>query len=347
MLFPLIILTCGATVELGPDTFNPRNAPPFEGQKIDHYRLNAMTKGEPVVLDSIHTAWLSAKGEILIFNHQINKEVDRISGKDPITGFAYANHNFYWTESEREKNLVRYDNSTGKEKWREKGGQYSVRPLISGNSCIFTQVNGVVTALTADSGKALWEANVPGRVFASPQLHDSTIYVGTDQGQISALRLSDGHELWKVDIKKAAMLLAYEQGRLYAGTYSGEMLAIDPAQYTILWRIETGAQVRHVPLIIGGEAFWANSAGELYKINTSTGEYRQLDHLNVPIGGAPASASDGILYPGLDETLYLLNQNSGEILQKVKFDGRLRSTPLFIDNRWYVAVEDHWLYAVE
>ena len=347
ILFPLALLACGSTVKLGPDTYAPHQAPPFDGRKLDQFRLNAMTKGEPVVLDSVHSAWLSAKGEILIFDHQANKEVDRISGKGPITGFAYQQHNFYWTETEREKNVVRYDNTTGKEVWRVRGGTYSTSPLVSGNLCIFTQVNGLLTALAVDSGTVVWDVRTPGRVFTTPVLHDSTLFLGNDQGRIAAYHLADGEKRWSVDVRSPVMVMAFRQDRLYAGTFSGEMVAVDPATRTIRWRIETGAQVRQAPLVTGTDAFWANSGGALYKINTTTGEFRRLDRLKVPIGGAPALSEAGLLYAGLDGNLYLLNQQTGKIEKTVPFDGRLRSTPLFIEHHWYVAVEDHWLYALD
>ncbi len=343
----LLVLSCGSVAELRRETYIPPPAPPFQGEKIREYRINNMPRAEPVILDSVHTAWLSAKGEILLFNHQENKVAQVIKGKGPITGFAYRDGNFVWTEANREKNVVRFSNDTTEEVWRIVSGKYVVPPLIADSLYLLAQVNGTITAVGYDSGKVRWTGKVPGRIFADPRTDDSTLFVVTDSGHLHAFQVGTGEILWETNLHSPALVMSLDDRYIYLGTYQGEFIAVDRSDSTRRWRIKTESQVRNRPLITTDFLYWTNTGGALYRIRKATGEYTRLYRLFEPFAGAPARTDQGLLLSGLDKMLYHLNSETGEVLQKLELDGRLRSTPLYMRNRWIVAMEDHWIYALE
>lgn len=343
----LLLLSCGSVAELSRETYIPPSSPPFQGEKIGEYRIDNMPRGEPVILDTAHTAWLSAKGEILIFNHRENDVVQVIKGKDPITGFAYRDGNFLWTEAKRDKNVVRFNNDSTKEVWRITGGSYSVPPLIADSLCLLAQVNGTITAVGYDSGKVRWTEKLSGRIFTSPLVDDSTYFASTDAGHLYAFHPGTGEILWETQIQAPVLVMSLDERYIYAGTYHGEFIAVNRSDRTIRWRIQTESQVRNRPLITTDFLYWTNTGGTLYRIRQATGEYTRLNRLSVPVAGSPARTDQGLLLSGLDKMLYHLNSETGEVLQTLELDGRLRSTPLYMRNRWIVAMEDHWIYALE
>ncbi|HKJ67599.1 MAG TPA: PQQ-binding-like beta-propeller repeat protein [bacterium] len=341
------ILSCGSVAELSRETYIPPSSPPFHGEKIGEFRIESMSTGEPVVLDPVHTAWLSGKGEILIFNHRENDMAQVIKGKDPITGFAYRDGNFVWTEVNRDKNVVRFSNDLTEEVWRITSGSYAAPPLIADSLCLLAQVNGRINAVGYDSGKVHWTEKLSGRIFTSPLVDDSTYFVSTDAGHLYALHVETGAILWEVRIEAPVWVMSLDDRALYLGTYQGEFVAVDRSEHTIRWRVQSESQVRNRPLITTEYLYWTNTGGEVYRIRKATGEYTRLTRLIVPIAGAPARTDRGLLLSGLDKVLYHLDSETGEVLQKIELEGRLRSTPLYMRNRWIVAMEDHWIYALE
>jgi outer membrane protein assembly factor BamB len=141
--------------------------------------------------------------------------------------------------------------------------------------------------------------------------------------------------------------MVQENNSLYLGTFQGEMVSLDIGSQEINWRIKTGFQVRNPPLVDNSEIYWANVNGELFKIYRDTGEFQRLVWLKIPTSGSPVKTQNGLLLAGEDMILYRINTENGSILTRTEFDGRLRSTPIFIQKRWFIAVEDHWLYEIQ
>jgi outer membrane protein assembly factor BamB len=91
-------------------------------------------------------------------------------------------------------------NKQGKLRWRDNIGNPSYAPpLLTSNVFLVSALNGVLYALSSDSGKLLWEyvvpasltkkiaPSAPAQVDSAPILDAGTLYVLSDDGSLSAL----------------------------------------------------------------------------------------------------------------------------------------------------------------
>lgn len=342
----LFLLACGHSIRLGENAPEITTIPDFTGEKGERHRLTEINILPPIVLDSVHTAWLSADGQIQIFHHGKGKEVERIDGKTEITNLAYQSKDFYWIEHEGKRRFVRFNSTRGNEVWRIEGFPSAVNPVLWQGRCIFFGVGGKVQAVDNANGQTAWTITLNSRIFVDPVRTESGLLISGDEGTLYLIDPSDGAIRWKRTLQEPALAMNSIDGQIYLGTHNGRMIAFDPGVKSIRWEVDTAYPVRDIPIRIQQYLYWTNTAGELYKIRVSSGAAELLRHLQTPVESPPIQAGNGILFAGLDGMLYYLNPETGSVNTRVKFDGRLRSAPLFFRDKWYVSVEDHWIYEV-
>jgi outer membrane protein assembly factor BamB len=96
-------------------------------------------------------------------------------------------------------------------------------------------------------------------LIAQPLAVGNVIFVFDADGDVHALKATDGSRLWsrKTRPKHATEQnlgggIAYDAGKLYVSTFYGEVLALDPANGAVLWRQPLAYPARTSPTVAGG-----------------------------------------------------------------------------------------------
>ena len=77
-------------------------------------------------------------------------------------------------------------------------------------------------SIRRDTGEAVWTFATRGKVQGSPVVAADTVIVGSDDGRIYLLQLSDGRERWSYEIGKPVHgSVAVVQGRFVIGSDDG------------------------------------------------------------------------------------------------------------------------------
>ncbi len=342
-----LLMACGHSLELGDLTPVGTELPEFAGVKGERHRMTEINVQPPIPLDSIHTAWLSADGEIQIFNHRQGKEIGRFDGKMEITNVAYRDGVFFWIEEEGKNNLVRLNAITGKEEWRIPGFPAAVNPLLWKKLCLFFGANGKILAVNRETGETVWEKQLGGGVFQNPLVTEDGVLIPGDRGMLYLVDPTDGEIRWRHKIPSPVLIMDLHMGRIYLGTHDGRMIAFNPGTQTVLWEVRTDYPVRDIPLVNGGDVYWTNTAGQLFKIREQSGEAEFFYPFRTPLESPPVQCRNGLLFAGSNGVLSLLDTENGTVTTTLEFDGRLRSVPLYYSGKWYIIVEDHWIYEMD
>lgn len=204
--------------------------------------------------------------------------------------------------------LYALDRSDGTEAWRvDTGGPVRSTPAVANGTVYVGNDDGRVLAVDAESGEPEWDHSVGGRVRGSPAVADGRVHVGSGDGAVYAIDAADGEQVWafeepeeRVDTAPAVATDESETGlRVYVGSEDGRVYAIDGISGTEAWSFQTGEG---------------------------------------PVTGSPAVA-DGRVYVGggIDEQLYALAADSGEVAWQYDTDGSTVTSPAVVDGRVYVA----------
>ena len=132
--------------------------------------------------------------------------------------------------------------ATGAQQWTYTLGGEIHGPLAYFNQRIFVaSTNGDLVALKLD-GTEDWKVNLGAPILGGPAVDGTRqrLYIGTDDGTLYALRLSDGSEAWRYtppppdDAPIVASPAVDANGNVYFANWAGKLYKLDP-QGNFLW----------------------------------------------------------------------------------------------------------------
>jgi outer membrane protein assembly factor BamB len=206
----------------------------------------------------------------------------------------------------------------------------------------------------------------PSRGWSGPMVDGNILYVGTIDGQVVALDLTEGEPdlAWAKDIgvdtggggflncgRVSQPMGIYgvplvKDGKLYVGGYDGDVLYIRIDDGSMSDRFETRGAIAG-SLVADEERLYVGSAdGRLYALSLDLREewsFKTGDKI-----WSDAVVSDGVVYIGsADHRLYALEAESGTEIWHFEADGAIMSTPLVHEGTVYIGACDRKFYAVE
>lgn len=121
------------------------------------------------------------------------------------------------------------DSATGELRWRFDTGNWTPSFLGAGDVVYFSSANTLVFALSANTGKPIWQFNIPKGTFNylldAPVLLDDKLYFLTQQGDFFALDAVSGELLWQTatEVSTARTSPAISNGWLVIGDIEGKV----------------------------------------------------------------------------------------------------------------------------
>lgn len=126
---------------------------------------------------------------------------------------------------------------------------------------------------------------------------EESAYVGTYEGHIARVALSDGDVLWRVDLRAPVSGGVTRFGEhIFAGTADGEVFALNRHNGSLVWRQRVSTKVASAPLVQDGLVIFTTLNNRTYALAIEDGE-RIWTHSSVPVAlvvqGASTPTSNG------------------------------------------------------
>lgn len=155
--------------------------------------------------------------------------------------------------------------------------------IQSGETLVVLDSASVLHALRAQTGAEVWHASVSAvpvdlndpslPTISSPVLDGESVYVGSLDHAIYAVRLSDGAPRWKtLTHGKVLSSPAVSDGVVYVGSSDGYLYALDARDGSVKWKYLTGAAVNSSPAVAVGVVYVASDDHYLYTLDAATGK---------------------------------------------------------------------------
>lgn len=163
-----------------------------------------------------------------------------------------------------------------------------------------------------------------GRVFTIDSNSRLTATSAANGGQIFSVSLAPAGE--NADAANGGGL-AYGDGRLYATTGFGELVALDPASGGIAWRQKFAAPVSGAPVVQGGTIYVTGRDGAAWAVNAADGVVKWVhtglrQGTGILGGTAPALSGNEVIVPYSSGQVMAINRTSGEITWQGAVAGR-------------------------
>jgi len=203
------------------------------------------------------------------------------------------------------------------------GGAIWSSPAVDGSSLYFGSNDGNMYALKADNGKSLWEKKTGGWVMGRPTIEGEYLYVLSDDGFLYKLGKKTGKTVWQFD------------------THGGGVKRDMPPNASALDCLGASATVAGYTVYIG------SGDKNFYAVDTKTGREKWRFETKDIIRSTPAVAGGTVFFGSGDHNVYALDAKTGTLKWKVDTFREVVSSPLVVDGTVYIGSRSSNLYALD
>jgi eukaryotic-like serine/threonine-protein kinase len=187
-------------------------------------------------------------------------------------------------------------------------------PVFRGDN----QLSGLSTSKLPEQPALLWAFKADGRIKSSPVVISNQVLIGTGEGQVLAVSVTNGSKLWAFNALSsvdAPPMVA--EGKVFFGNAEGSFYALSLADGRLLWTNTTGGQIAGSANWIsgrngqGGGVVVGSYDNKLYCFEAATGKIRWTFETQNYINGTPAVGNDQIVFGGCDGLLHIVSAIDG------------------------------------
>jgi len=183
-----------------------------------------------------------------------------------------------------------------------------------------------------ENGSLLWKFPTSEPLWARPATDNACecIFLTSMDRHVYAIDAQTGNLKWRSDDLEGAIVgtPAFSiEGRLYVGTFSNEMIALDINNGDIIWRYGTENWVWSGPSQDNGVLYFGDLGGNLYALDSSDGTELWKTKPNDKIVGTPLVIDDMIVFTTEADTVYAVDKVGNPIWNQT-IGGRIFSSPV-------------------
>lgn len=185
-------------------------------------------------------------------------------------------------------------------------------------------------------GNLKWKLKTAGKVFSSPIVYHSAVYIGSEDHHLYAIDKITGKLLWKFETGGAVHSSpAIYKNVVYFGSYDGFYYAVNAVTGKLKWKFHTGGEKK-----VGAKGLWTMKPASQYMDD-------QYDFfLSSPVLGVEGKAPT-LYFGSSDGNLYALNALTGKKKWAFKTKGLIHTSPALYRGNLYFGSWDTFLYAID
>jgi outer membrane protein assembly factor BamB len=207
--------------------------------------------------------------------------------------------------------------------------------------------SGYSTSSSPMTNQTLWGFATGNSVLSSPAVAGGIVYVGSNEGGISALDAFTGNRIWNNIIPSmASSSPAIANGVVYTGSQAGNMYALNALNGSIIWTYVMGGAVLSSPSVADGVVYVGSGDRNVYALNSSTGNKIWSYKTGDQVWSSPAVV-DNIIYIGSEDgNVYALDATTGTKIWNYSTGRSVWSSPAVFGGFVYVGSQNGNVYAL-
>ena len=218
--------------------------------------------------------------------------------------------------------------------------------FIGNAECHATRGGGELVALSPETGRVRWRRAI-GPSESSPLVADGLVYVGDQDGRVSAFASRTGRLRWSFDTGapiKASPSLAY--GRIYIGNYAGEFLALDARSGRLIWRSRGYGHFYSTAAVTAGRVYVGSLDGHLYAFSARSGALLWSFGAGSYVYASPAVWRGLVLFGSYDHAFYAVSGGTGSLRWTFRAGASISGAASVVDGLVYFSSFDRRTYAL-
>ena len=194
----------------------------------------------------------------------------------------------------------------------------------------------------------LWRFDSGGELYSSPAIAQNRLFIGSKSGFLYALDATTGDELWSVDLGQYIVRSTPALWRDRVYVTDGyELIALDAASGQEVWTKSISFSGTTSPTIWGNSIFVAGQLGGVYAFDVETGEQRWHIQVNGLVFASP-TVTDGHVYVANDKgEVVSIDPKNGQIHWRFTAEGGIFAPIAVAKERVYFSTNDGITYSLE
>src|SRR3954451_18988437 len=209
-------------------------------------------------------------------------------------------------------------------------------------------LTGVSQANVPNSIKTLWTYEAGDSIDSSAAIVGSTVFVGSQKGDLVALSLENGSVYWKFSTGAAIgeSSPAYSNGVVYIGDLNGWLNALNASDGKKVWAFKTNGEIKSSPVVVGDQVLIGSYDETLYCLSARNGSFRWKFKTNGPVHSTP-SISDGMAFiAGCDELFRAIRISDGKEVFNVSSGAYTGASPALREGSAFYGTFDNEVLSV-
>jgi len=224
------------------------------------------------------------------------------------------------------------DKETGDPNWKPEdipvlSEKLWTTPVVEGDVIYVSTFDGHIYTLSTEAGNLLpWNFEAEVGFVSSPMLYEDTIFVGSFNHELYAIKIGSDKPLWKFSPPGGNWFWAtpvVKDGVVYAGCLDGKIYAITAETGEQLWGFDTESPIVSSPVLVDDLLVVAAESGDIYVFDTNVKPNDKAMmpvksiSIDVPVRGS-LCVQEGVVYVrAQDNCLYALDIEKGWINWKL------------------------------
>ncbi len=304
----------------------------------------------PLMVDGF--IWVGTrKGEVHAIREETGKGVGaRVFGEAIEGGMQLIGRLLLVPVARGRDALVAFDVVTGRVQWRFRSSPVEAGVLADGSRAFVADVRGTVYGLEPHGGRLLWQyaPDSVRYVRASPVALDShRLAVAYDTGEVVALSMTDGREVWRTSVGAPVWRTPSVAGAyLFVPTTRGRCVALHVRTGAQVWvyRTEDPRVKFTTPATDGKRVVLGGTDGVVRALDVVSGEERWRFQTDGAIVGAPLIVGQVVYVGAMDKRFVALERDTGRLLWETTLAGRIKSAPAYARGMVVVLSEPRYVY---
>ncbi len=193
-----------------------------------------------------------------------------------------------------------------------------------------------------------WQYRAEGGISSAPAVSQGRLYAGSNSGALYALDSRTGRELWRFQMQAGIEAKpTVANGMVYAGSRDGYLYAVDVDTGQERWHFKTGDGIYASPVVAGETIYVGSDDHYLYAIEGNTGQEKWRFETGGPVTSSPFISGSTLYVGSKDWNLYALDTKTGQEIWRFKTEDWVQSSPIVQDGVVYVGSHDENLYAID
>lgn len=183
-----------------------------------------------------------------------------------------------------------------------------------------------------------WQYPIARPVRMTAAVAQGVVLIGGEDGILRALEADTGEALWEFasDAPFVSTPAITDDGTLYVGGLDNNVYALDLATGVEKWRYETGGQIYASPALVEDTLYVGSRDGGLYALDAATGEQQFVFQAQGEIWSSPAYQDSTLFFATTAGYTYALAAESGDLLWETSIGASTRATTALADGVLFI-----------